>query len=100
MDPLRKAWLSSFSKRQNTVEAATFGSEIIAARLAKEKVQALRYKLRMMGINLDGPAIMCVDKGSVVSSISVPESKLKKKHLSICYHAVREAIAAGIIQVC
>lgn len=24
---------------------------------------------------------------------------MKKKHLSICYHAVREAIAAGTIQV-
>ena len=94
---INKAWVSSFSKRQNTVEAATFGSEIIAARLAKEKVQALRYKLRMMGINLDGPAIMRVNNGSVVSSVSVPESKLKKKHLSICYHAVREVIAAGII---
>lgn len=97
---INKAWVSSFSKRQNTVEAATFGSEIIAARLAKEKIQALLYKLRMMGINVDGPAIMRVDNGSVVSSVSTPESKLKKKHLSICYHAVREAIAAGIIRVC
>ena len=43
--------------QQNTVEAATFGSEIIAARLAKEKVQALFYKLRMMGIKMDGPLI-------------------------------------------
>ena len=97
---INKAWVSSFSKRQNTVEAATFGSEIIAARLAKEKVQALFYKLRMMGIKIDGPAIMHIDNNSVVNSVSFPESKLKKKHLSVCYHAVREAIAANVIRVC
>mmetsp|Transcript_28745 Transcript_28745/g.63277 ORF Transcript_28745/g.63277 Transcript_28745/m.63277 type:complete len:102 (+) Transcript_28745:726-1031(+) len=28
-----------------------------------------------------------------------PESQLKKKHLSICYHAVRESIAAGWLRV-
>ena len=36
---------------------------------------------------------------SVVKSVSVPESRLKKKHLSICYHSVREAVAGGIIAV-
>ena len=43
---------------------------------------------------------MYVDNGSVVKSVSTPESKLKKKHLSICYHAVREAIAANVMKVC
>ena len=96
---INKAFVSSFSKRQNAAEAATFGSEIIAARIAKEKIQALLYKLRMMGIPIAGPAQMFVDNNSVVTSVSTPESRLKKKHLSICYHSVREAIAAGIIQV-
>ena len=93
---INKAFVSSFSKRQNTVEAATFGSEIIAARIAKEKIQSLR----MMGIRIAGPACMFVDNNSVVKSVTTPESKLKKKHLSICYHAVREAIAAGVMMVC
>jgi hypothetical protein len=34
-----------------------------------------------------------------VKNASTPESVLKKKHYAINYHAVREAAAAGIIQV-
>ena len=41
-----------FSKRQNTVETSTFGSEFVAARIAVEMVEGLRYKLRMMGVQL------------------------------------------------
>jgi hypothetical protein len=45
-----------FSKRQNTVKAATCGSEFVALRICKELIVALRYKLRMFGIPIDGPA--------------------------------------------
>ena len=89
----------TFSKRQTTLEAATFGSELIAARVAKEKVQALLHKLRMMAVPVISPSVMTVDNESVVKNLSVPESRLKKKHLSICYHAVREAVVAGVITV-
>ena len=44
-----------FSKRQNTVESSTFGSEYIAMRQAIDCIVALRYKLRMMGIPFEGP---------------------------------------------
>jgi hypothetical protein len=40
-----KAPILWFSKRQNMVETSTFGSEFIAARIAVELVEALRYKL-------------------------------------------------------
>ena len=43
------AIIGSYSKRQTMVEASTFGSELIAARIAKEKIQALLYKLRTIG---------------------------------------------------
>jgi hypothetical protein len=42
------------SKRQNTVESSTFGSEFVALRMAVDMIEGLRYKLRMMGIPLDG----------------------------------------------
>ena len=45
-----------FSKRQNTVETSTFGSEFIAMKIATEMIEGLRYKLRMFGVPLDGPA--------------------------------------------
>ncbi|MCY7390403.1 MAG: Ty1/Copia family ribonuclease HI, partial [Leptolyngbyaceae cyanobacterium CAN_BIN12] len=46
------------SKRQKTVETSTYGSELVAARVATEMILDLRYKLRMLGVPLDGPALM------------------------------------------
>ena len=49
-----------YSKRQNTVETSTFGSEIIALRISIELVEDLRYKLRMFCVPLKVPArIFC-----------------------------------------
>jgi len=59
-------------------------------------VEALRYKLRCFGVPLEGPAEVMYDSRSVVS---VPTSVLNERHNAICYHRVREAQAAGIIQV-
>ena len=53
----------------------------------------------MFGMNVQGPANFYVDNESVVNSVTRPDSRLKKKHLSICYHSVREAVAAGKIRV-
>jgi len=88
-----------YSKRQNTVEASSFGSEFNALRIAVELIEELRYKLRMFGIPIAGPTIVLCDNRSVVSNASRPESTLKKRHNSICYHRVREAAAAGYIVV-
>jgi hypothetical protein len=81
-----------FSKRQNTVETSSFGSEFIAARITVELIEGLRYKLRMFGIPIDGPA-------NVYCNSSKPQSVLKKKHNSIAYHRVREAVAANTIRI-
>ena len=88
-----------YSKKQNTIEAASFGSEFVALRICKELIVALRYKLRMFGVPIDGPANVYCDNRGVVKNTSVPESVLTKKHNAINYHAVREAVAAGIIRV-
>ena len=82
-----------YSKRQNTCESSTFGSEFIAARTLVEANDALRIKLRSFGIPIDGPTDVLCDNASVVNSGQRPESVLSKKHLSICYHKVREAVA-------
>jgi hypothetical protein len=50
-----------YSKRQNTVESSSFGSEFIALRIAKELIVALRYKLRMFGVPVHGPANVFCD---------------------------------------
>jgi hypothetical protein len=88
-----------FSKKQNTVETSTFGSEFIAMKISVELIEALRYKLRMFGIRIEKPASVFCDNNSVVQNVTVPESTLSKKHNAIAYHRVREAVAAGIIRV-
>ena len=89
-------WLS---RRQNTVETSTFGSEFVALRTARDLIIAMRYKLRMFGVPIDGPAQVFCDNQGVVKNTSIPESVLTKKHNAINYHAVREAAAAGILRV-
>jgi hypothetical protein len=89
-------WLS---KRQNTVETSTFGSEFVALRAARDMIISMRYKLRMFGVPIDGPAQVYCDNQGVVKNTSLPESVLSKKHNAINYHAVREAAAAGVLEV-
>jgi hypothetical protein len=87
------------SKRQNTVESSPFGSEFVALRMAVDMIEGLRYKLRMMGIPLDGSTSVFCDNEGVVKNTTAPESSLKKKHVAICYHRCREALAAGFIRL-
>jgi hypothetical protein len=96
---LNKAPIVWYSKRQNTVETSTFGSELVALRIATEMIESLRYKLRMFGIPIDGATDIFCDNKGVVTNTSVPESQLTKKHNSIAYHRVREACAAGTIRI-
>lgn len=53
----------------------------------------------MMGLLILGPALVFGDNRSIVNGVSIPESKIQKKHLGICYHAIRKVLAAGIWKV-
>ena len=88
-----------YSKWQNTVEASTFGSVFIAMWTCLEAVEALRFKLQMFEFPVECPMDIMCDNNSVVNSAQRPESALSKKHLSICYHRVREAVAQSVICV-
>jgi hypothetical protein len=81
------------SKRQNSVETSTFGSEFVAMKQATEYVRGLRYKLRMMGIEVDEPAFIFGDNKSVLCNTTAPESTLKKKSNAIAFDFVREGVA-------
>ena len=81
------------SKKQNSCETSTFGSEFVAMKQATEYVRGLRYKLRMMGIKVDEPAFVFGDNKSVLCNTTAPESTLKKKSNAIAYHFVREGVA-------
>ena len=75
-----------YSKRQNTVETSTFSSEFIAMKTCVEHIDGLRFKLRMFGIPIDGPANILCDNQSCVNGSSKIESTLDKKHVSLAYH--------------
>ena len=76
---------------------ATYGSEFLAAKTATEQIMDLRLSLWYLGVPIQGPAFLFGDNESVVTSSSVPDSQLRKRHHALAYHCVCEAIAARIL---
>ena len=89
-----------FSKKQATVETATYGSEFVAARQATEQIIDLRYTLRSMGVPIEKSTWLLGDNKSVVTSSTIPHSMLNKRHQALAYHRVRSAVAGGFIKFC
>ena len=96
---LNRAPILWYSKKQNSIETSSFGSEFMAMKTGVELLEGLRYKLRMMGVPIDGPAHVKADNMSVIKNSSMPESTLKKKSNSIAYHYVRERVAANVLRI-
>ena len=90
------AWIS---KRQNSVQNSTFGSEFCALKHAVEVIEGLRFKLRSFGVDVGGPANVYCDNESVYKNTSIPISVLSKKHHSIAYHYCRQAVAMEVIRI-
>ena len=86
-----------FSKKQATVETATYGSEFVAAKTAAQQAMGLRSSLRYLGVHVKGATHLFGDNGSVVTNASLPHSPLRKRHHALSYHYTREAIASGAI---
>ena len=82
-----------WSKKQTSVESSSFGCEFVAMKQCCEHIRGLRYKLRMMGIPVEGPTYIYGDNQSVLANTTIPDSTLKKKSQSIAYHFVREGVA-------
>jgi hypothetical protein len=87
-------WLS---KGQKTVETSTYGSELVAGRIAAELIIATRYKLMMLGIKIKETSLLVGDNMPVVLNTTIPSSMLRKKHQACNYHKIRETIAGDII---
>ena len=95
---LNKTPIEHFSKKQLTVETATFGSEFMVVRTTVEQVMAIRTTLRYLGVPIIGPTYLHGDNKSVVDSCNVPRARIHKRHIILSFHRVREAITAGIIK--
>ena len=86
-----------YSKRQATVETATFGSEFVAARTATEQIMEIRSTLRYLGVQVQGKSYMFGDNQSVLTNSTLPHSTLQKRHQMLSFHKVREAVAAKVL---
>jgi len=93
-----KAVVKYYCKRQNTVETSSYGSELVAMRIALEAILEIRYKLRMMGIGFQHTSTILCDNQAVIINTQFPTSSLKKKHNAVAFHKIREAVAAGVIR--
>ena len=86
-----------YSKKQTTVERATYGSEFVATKTATEQIMDIRQTLRYLGAPIATKSYLFVDNRSVVTSATLPHSTLTKRHNILAFHRVREAIAAKLM---
>ena len=86
-----------YSKKQVTVETATYGSEFVAAKTATEQIMDIRQPLRYLGAPIGAKSFLFGDNRSVVTSATQPHSTLTKRHNILAFHRVREAIATKLM---
>ena len=94
---VNKTPLEWYSKKQPTVETATYGSEFVAARTCVEQIIDLRTTLRYLGVPIRSKSYMFGDNKSVVDSSMQINAKLHKRHTILSFHRVRECIAAKMV---
>ena len=94
---VNKTPIEWFSKKQETVETATYWSKLDAARTCAEKSIDLRNTLRYLGVPVREKSYMFGDNKSVVDSSVTVHAKLHKRHNMLSFHRVREAIASKMI---
>ena len=89
------ALIQWFSKKQSTIETSVFGAELVAMKIGMELLRGLRYKLRIIGVEISGSSFIYGNNMSVTHNTQRLESILNKKINSISYHAMRESEAMG-----
>ena len=86
-----------YSKKQATVETATYGSEFVAAKTATEQIMDIRQTLRYLGAPIGAKSFLFGDNRSVVTSATLPHSTITKRHNILAFQRVREAIAVKLM---
>jgi hypothetical protein len=92
---INKTPLDWYSKKQATVETATYGSEFIAARICVEQIIYLASTLRYIEVPVREKNCMFGDNKSVADSSMGLHAKLHKRHTMLSFHHIRDAIASG-----
>ena len=86
-----------YSKKEATVETATYGSDFVAAKTAIEQIMEIRQTLRYVGAHITTKSFLFGDNRSVVASATLPHSTLTKRHNILAFHRVGEPIAAKLM---
>ena len=94
---INKTPLEWYSKKQATIETATYGPEFTAAHTCVDKMFDIRLQLRYLGVPLRNKFRMFGDNKTVVESSIRPHAKLHKRHNALSFHRVREAIASKVV---
>ena len=82
-----------YTKRQPSVEMATYGSELMVARMATEQIIGIQLTLHYLGVQIKIATYLFGDNNVIVDNSIFPKSKLHKHHQMVSYHHIREAIA-------
>jgi hypothetical protein len=96
---LNQTSMDWYSRKQATVETATFGSEFIAARTTIDQIIDLRTTLRYLGIPIQEKSYIFGDNKTVINASSTPHAKLHKRHNALSFHHVREAVASKYVTI-
>jgi hypothetical protein len=96
---LNQTLMDWYSKKQATVETATFGSEFIAARTTIDQIVDLRMTLRYLGVPIREKSYGFGDNKTVIDASSTPHAKLHKRHNALSFHHVREAVASKYVTI-
>jgi hypothetical protein len=86
-----------YSKKQATVETATYGSEFIAACTCVEQIVDLHTYLRYLGVPIRHQSYVFGDNKTVIDGSTAPHAKLHKRHNALSFHRVHEAVASGML---
>jgi hypothetical protein len=88
-----------YSKKQATVETATFGSEFIAARTTINQIVDLGTTLRYLGVPIREKSYVFGDKKTFIDASSTPHAKLHKRHNALSFQCVQEAVTSKYVTI-
>ena len=60
------------SKNKGSIETSSFGSEFVAMETCTEFIKGLKFKIQMMGIQCDRPALIYGDNQYVLVNTTMP----------------------------
>jgi hypothetical protein len=85
---LNQTPMDLYSKKQATVETATFGSEFITVRTTIDQIVDLRMTLCYLGIPIQEKSYVFGDNKTIINTSSTPHAKLHKRHNALSFHHV------------